>query len=414
MKKVYILSLGCPRNLVDSEIISGRLKAKDYTIVDTAEADVAIVNTCAFIKEAKEESIEAILDLIELKEKGILKKVIVAGCLAQRYGKTLTQHLKEVDGLVGRISLNHTKERFRLTPPHYAYVKISEGCINNCSYCVIPKIKGRYTSRPLESILTEVRSLDRTKTKEINIIGQDITLYGTDLNQGKGLELLLREILKCIKHIRWIRLLYLHPAHLEDGLLDLLAKEERLCRYIDLPLQHINNRLLKLMQRKTSKEEILRLIEKIRKKIPQVAIRTSLLVGFPSETDDEFEELIDFVRQTKFERLGAFIYSREEGTLAYNLKPQIPLKIKQARFNRLMSLQQEISQSVNQKYLGTVQEVLIDERQKDNIYLGRTQMDAPEVDGLVYIKSDKNLKSGDFVKVKITDTLEYDLVGELA
>ncbi|MCM8763326.1 MAG: radical SAM protein, partial [Candidatus Omnitrophica bacterium] len=298
MKKVYILSLGCPRNLVDSEIISGRLKAKDYTIVDTAEADVAIVNTCAFIKEAKEESIEAILDLIELKEKGILKKVIVAGCLAQRYGKALTQHLKEVDGLVGRISLNHTKERFRLTPPHYAYVKISEGCINNCSYCVIPKIKGRYTSRPLESILTEVRSLDRTKTKEINIIGQDITLYGTDLNQGKGLELLLREILKCIKHIRWIRLLYLHPAHLEDGLLDLLAKEERLCRYIDLPLQHINNRLLKLMQRKTSKEEILRLIEKIRKKIPQVAIRTSLLVGFPSETDDEFEELIDFVRQT--------------------------------------------------------------------------------------------------------------------
>ncbi|MDD5237221.1 MAG: 30S ribosomal protein S12 methylthiotransferase RimO, partial [Candidatus Omnitrophica bacterium] len=406
--------LGCPRNLADSEIIAGRLKAKGYTIVDTPRADIGMVNTCAFIKEAKEESIEAILGLVELKNKGALKKVIVSGCLPQRYGGELARHLKEVDGFTGRISLNHTSNRYRSTPQHYAYVKISDGCRNNCSYCVIPKIKGPYASRTEDSVLQEIDCLNKAGTSEINIIGQDTTLYGTDLGKCQSLHHILKKIIKHGKNIHWVRLLYLYPGHVQDELLELIAAEPKVCKYIDLPIQHINDRILKLMHRHTTGAQIRKLLEKVRKKIPGVAIRTALITGFPTERDEEFRELLDFVRESKFERLGVFVYSREEDTRAAGLKPQVPEKTRRARFDELMSLQQEISLEINRKYLGTVQEVLIEAEEKENIYLGRTEMDAPEVDGSVYVKSDKKLNPGEFVKVNINDTLEYDLAGDLA
>jgi ribosomal protein S12 methylthiotransferase len=410
--KIGILSLGCPRNLVDSESILGRLNSKRYPIVDIDKADIAIVNTCGFIEDAKRESIDAILDLIELKKEGRLKKIIVYGCLTQRYQDDLRKELPEVDAFVGKVSLNHELKKFSLTPKHYVYLKICEGCINNCSYCVIPKIKGKFTSLDINSILKNVEIYEKAKVSEINIIGQDITGYGMDLYGTMKLSEILRKIAKKAKNIGWIRLLYLYPSRITDELLEIIRDERKICKYIDLPIQHINSRILKLMNRHTKKIDIFKVIDKIRKTIPDIGMRTSLIVGFASETDKEFEELLRFIRDVKFERLGAFIYSREEDTRAYNFKKQIPQKIKEERFNRIMSSQQEISREVNQRFLGSVIEVLIDEKE-DGRYLGRSIYDAPEVDGIVYVKSKSVLKPGDFVRVKITDTLEYDLAGEV-
>lgn len=413
--KVGIISLGCPRNLVDSEVILGNLKRKGYKITDIPEADIAIVNTCSFIKEAKEESIETILELADLKKQGKIRKLIVSGCLPQRYVKELIPDLAEVDAFTGRLSLNNFSiHRFNLLPKHFAYVKICEGCNNNCSYCIIPKIKGRFISRPIEEILKEVKLLDKKLVKEINIIGQDITSYGVDIYTESSLAELIKQLLKNTKNIKWFRLLYTYPAHIEDELMELIAKEKRICKYIDLPIQHINDRILKLMNRKTSKKEIISLINKLRKKISGIAIRTSLIVGFPSETEEEFKELLDFIQEVKFERLGVFMYSQEEGTSAYSFKEQIPEKTKRQRLDIIMSKQQEIAAQINSKYLGKELEVLIDEpaeNSKDNLFLGRTQADAPEVDGMVYVHSKNKINPGDFVKVKITDTYEYDLVG---
>ena len=414
-RSIGILSLGCPRNLVDSESVLARLNLKGYSILDIKDTDVAIVNTCAFIKEAKQESIDAILDLIELKKEGRLKKIIVYGCLPQRYKDTLRKELPEVDAFVGKISFPayHTNGIFHLTPPHYAYLKICEGCINSCSFCVIPKIKGKFTSLDIGHILHKIEAFDRDGVSEVNIIGQDITGYGIDLYGKRTLPELLQKIVKQAKHIGWIRLLYLYPDAVVAELLDLMKDEPKICRYIDLPIQHINDRLLKLMNRRVNKKVILELISKIRKNIPDVAIRTSLIVGFPSETDKEFKDLLKFIEDEKFERLGAFIYSREDETPAYNFKPQVPHKIKIGRLNAIMSAQQKISQEFNRKFLGRVIDVLIDEQGKD-YYLGRSQIDAPQVDGLVYVRPAKGkLNIGDFVKVKIIDTLEYDLVGEV-
>ncbi len=410
--KIGILSLGCPRNLVDSENILGGLALKGYPIVDIDKADVAIVNTCAFIEEAKTESIDAILDLIDLKIKGKLKKIIVYGCLAQRYKDQLRRELPQVDAFVGKTSLNHSLGRFSLTPKHYAYLKICEGCVNNCSYCAIPQIKGSFTSLDTDSVLAKIERLDKNKISEVNIIGQDITAYGLDLYGATKLPVLLKKIIKKSQNIGWLRLLYLYPSRVSDELLELVKNEPKVCKYIDLPLQHINDRILKLMHRQMGKKSILKLIDKIRNKIPDIAIRTSAIVGFPSETDKDFKELMDFIRDVKFERLGAFIYSREEGTQAYKFKNQIPDAIKRERFNTLMMQQQKISQDVNKKLLGKVIDVLIDEKDED-FYLGRSQYDAPEVDGMVYVDSKKALNAGDFVKVEITDTLEYDLVGKV-
>ncbi|MDD4980376.1 MAG: MiaB/RimO family radical SAM methylthiotransferase [Candidatus Omnitrophica bacterium] len=408
---IGVLSLGCPRNLVDSENVLGRLSLKGYPIVDIDKADIAVVNTCAFIEDAKKESIGAILDLIDLKKKGKIKKIIVYGCLAERYKESLRGQLPQVDAFVGKISLNHSLKTFNLTPKHYAYLKICEGCINNCSYCIIPNIKGKFTSLDVASVLDRVGQLDKNKISELNIIGQDITAYGLDLCHGLGLAGLLQKIIKKAKNIGWIRLLYLYPSRISDELLELIKNEPKVCKYIDLPLQHINNRILKLMHRQTTREAILRIIDGIRKKAPGAAIRTSFIVGFPSETDKEFRELMAFIKEARFERLGAFIYSREEGTKAYGLKGQLPLKIKRERLNALMLEQQKVSRKINEKLLGRTISVLIDEREQGS-YLGRTQYDAPEVDGLVYVNSSKILKPGDFVPVEITDTLEYDLVAK--
>jgi ribosomal protein S12 methylthiotransferase len=409
--KIGILSLGCCRNLVDSESILGRLSQKGYSIVDLSQADIGIINTCSFIEEAKRESVDAILDMVELKKEGRLKKIIVYGCLSERYKESLRKELPEVDAFVGRVSLNHAGERFAITPRHYAYLKICEGCLHNCSYCIIPKIKGEFVSLDIDSILNKVKGLDKDKVSELNIIGQDITGYGRDLYGVSALPKLLQKITQSLNHIWWLRLLYLYPGPEIDALIPVIKDSPKICKYIDLPIQHINDRILKMMRRATARKDILGLIEKIRKNIPEAAIRTSIIVGFPSETDREFRELLDFIKDVKFERLGAFIYSREEGSPAYDFKKQIPKKTKSERLEAIMSAQRAISEGVNERFLGKTLEVLIDERQKD-YYLARTQYDAPEVDGSVYVNSKKELKPGDFIKVKINDTLEYDLVGE--
>ena len=411
--KVGILSLGCPRNLVDSENIMGRLAHKGYSIVDIENADIAIVNTCAFIDEAKAESVEAILELIDLKKRGKLKKVLVYGCLSQRYKNELPRELSEIDAFVGKVSLESSLDRFGLTPKHYAYLKICEGCINNCSFCIIHKIKGKFCSVDMDSLIEKVGVLDKEGVSELNIIGQDISGYGLDLYGAKKLPELIKKISSHVKRIKWLRLLYLYPARVDTELLRLIKDDSKVCKYIDLPLQHINDRILKLMNRGITQKSILNLIAKIRKILPESAIRTSIIVGFPSETEDEFNQLLEFIRQTKFERLGAFIYSPEEGTAAYSFKKQIPEKIKRERFNALMSLQQEISAGNNSRLMGKTIDVIIDQKEND-YYLGRSQYDAPEVDGVVYVNSRQNLSAGDIVKVKINDTLEYDLRGEAA
>jgi len=412
MKTVGILNLGCPRNIVDAENALGRLIKKGYKVTDLDKAEVAIINTCAFIDDAKKESIEAILDLAELKNEGRLKKIIVAGCLSQRYKDTLRKELPEVDAFVGALKLGQSDHRFAITPRHYAYLKICESCINNCSFCVIPKIKGKFTSLDIDSALKQVKALNKEKISELNIIGQDISGYGLDLYGKRLLPDLLKKIIKQAKDIGWIRVLYLYPDKIVDELLEVIKNEPKICKYIDLPIQHINDRILKLMNRRSTKKDIVGLINKIRKTIPDVAIRTSLIVGFPTETKKEFTELLNFIRQMKFERLGAFAYSREEGTKAFGLSGQIPEKDKLGRLNEVMSLQKEVSESVNQNFLGKIMQVLIEEKGKD-YYIARSQYDAPEVDGNVFVRPKaKVLKIGSFVKVKITDTLEYDLVGE--
>jgi ribosomal protein S12 methylthiotransferase len=410
-QKLGVLSLGCPRNLVDAEGIAGRLRAKGYRLAENVEeAEVVLINTCAFIEDAKRESIDAILDLIELKKEGRLKKIIVCGCLAQRY-KDLHRELPEVDAFVGSPRLDRGTERFPLTPRHYAYLKICEGCANNCSYCVIPRIKGRLVSLDERAIIRKVRGFNREKTAELNIIGQDITAFGLDVSGRSMLSGLLGKILRNAPDIGWIRLLYLNPERIDDELLGLIRDNEQVCKYVDLPIQHINDRILKLMKRGFSRKRIISLVEKIRKAIPGVCLRTSLIVGFPSEGEKEFRELFDFVRQARFERLGVFTYSREEGTPAYNLKGQVSSKLKEERLAAIMQEQQKISAELNAGMLNRKVRVLIEEKQ-DGSYVGRSQSDAPEVDGVVYVHSGRPLKIGGFTDVNITDTLEYDLVGE--
>ncbi|MBM3244515.1 MAG: MiaB/RimO family radical SAM methylthiotransferase [Candidatus Omnitrophica bacterium] len=410
---IGILSLGCPRNLVDSEAMMGRLKKKGYRINDVAASDIAIINTCAFIKDAKKESIDTILDLIELKKEGRIKKIVACGCLVERYGKVLKKELPEVDAFIGAMSLNHSKERFPITPLHYAYLKICESCTNFCSFCIIPKIKGKFRSESADSLLEKVKQFDRNRVSELNIIGQDITSYGVDLSGKKMLPPFLKKILKTSKHIKWFRLLYFYPdLEVIDGFLDIMKDDPRVCRYIDLPLQHINDRVLKLMNRHITKVEILKIIERIRKKAPDAAIRTTLIVGFPGETDKDFSELSAFVKETKFERLGVFSYSREEGTPAYSFKQQVPEAVKSERLDKIMLMQQEISKDNNKKMLNKEISVIM-EGKEENSYIGRSQFDAPEVDGQVFLRSARVLKPGDIVKAKVTGFMEYDLIGEL-
>ncbi|MFN7170763.1 MAG: 30S ribosomal protein S12 methylthiotransferase RimO [Candidatus Omnitrophota bacterium] len=444
--KVYLLSLGCARNLVDSELILGKLRKKRFVIKDEPkDVDLAIINTCAFIKEAKEESIEEILDLIELKKSGEIRKLLVVGCLSQRYREELEKGLPEVDGFLGvgawKKELNalieqlvntdshglkpkmHTDKnlypprfpRFRLTPPHYSYIKLSEGCDNLCSYCAISQIRGKLHSRPVEEIVKEVKDLSRSGLlKEINLVAQDTTSYGKDIYGKPFLRELLKELEK-INSLPWIRVLYMHPAHIDRELIEFIARSERVCHYIDIPLQHISDKILKKMNRKITQKEIYRLIELIREKIKDVSLRTTFIVGFPGENERDFQELIAFIKEFRFEHLGAFIYSREEKTPAYNFPIQVPEEIKFERYNYLLEVQREISLEILKNYIGKEMEVIIDEKVSDDRdrFLGRTEYDAPEVDGGVIIQ-DKRLKPGDLIQAKVIDTWEYDLLAERA
>lgn len=442
MKTIYLLSLGCPRNLIDSEVLQGLLEKKGFSLVDEAEgADIAIVNTCGFIQDAKAESIDAILQLAELKKDGKISKIIVTGCLSQRYPKEITDEIKEIDGMFGTADFTMIPEfldaicagqtvrqvsakpgflydelynRKLITPEHSVYVKIQEGCSNKCSYCVIPDLKGPHRSRAIASVVEEVKALkDRVDLKELLVIGQDTTSFGIERTGSGELPALLRELSRVMKD-GWVRLMYTHPGRFTDELIDTIASAKNICKYVDLPIQHINDRVLKDMNRRTTKAGITDLISRIRGKIEGVVIRTSVIVGFPGETEAEFRELVDYLKEIKFERLGAFLYSREEGTKAAGMKDQVKDDLKRARLDEVMSLQQGISAENNMKYLGSVQKVLIDERGEDgSFYIGRGEMDAPEVDGVIYVKGN-GLKAGEFSKVRITGTMEYDLAGEVA
>lgn len=443
MNKVGMVSLGCPRNLVDSEVILGSLKKGGFQVKDSLEdgVDIGIINTCAFVRSAREESVDTISQAVQLKEEGRLRYLVVCGCLGQLYREKLLKGLSKIDLVLGtndffkiadlikRLEANKGRAivsdkldrlysdkspRFVLTPPHYAYVKIVEGCSNYCSYCIITNLRGRSRSRTIESIIREIEDLSRGGAlKEINLIGQDTTFFGMDRSGRKELPKLLREISRLKNSMRWIRILYTHPAHYTGDLIRAIGEEERVCKYLDLPIQHSSDKILKAMNRGTTKRDIIALIDKIRKDIPGVVLRTSIIIGFPGESDSDFKELLDFIDKMRFERLGAFIYSKEEGTKAARFKNQIPEKEKEARFNEVMKLQQKISTDINRAFLGKELEILIDEKVEgeSDRFLGRTQGDAPEVDGTVYV-SGKDLKAGEFCKVKIKDTLEYDLVGE--
>lgn len=442
MKTFSIISLGCSRNLVDSEVMAGSLKKNGFGMVKDAEkgSDICIVNTCAFIESARQEAVDAVLEAVNLKKEGKVKYIVICGCLSQLYKEKLARQLPEADLLVGTgdfarlpdllsdlrknknlaISEGPTylysdsSPRFSLTPKHYAYVKISEGCSNFCSYCIISRLRGEFRSRTMSSVLSEAKNLSKGGfLKEINLVGQDTTLFGIDQYGKAVFPYLLMNLCALKDSVRWIRILYTHPAHYTDELIDTVRKEKKICRYLDLPIQHISDKILKKMNRKTTKKDIVKLIEKLRKKIPGLVLRTSIITGFPGETDKDFKELADFVRDTRFERLGAFIYSKEDGTSAARFDGQVPEYVKKERLDEIMKLQQAVSLDINRSFLGKSIEVLIDEKVagETDRYLGRTQGDAPEVDGSVFV-SGKNIKVGEFCKVKITDAMEYDLVGE--
>ena len=438
--KIGIVSMGCPKNLVDSEVMLGLLEKEGYEVSDEiAESDLAIVNTCSFIRDAKEESIDMILELANLKKEGKLKKLIVAGCLPQRYREELTNELKEVDGFVGTNSIadigrivqetlngeqvvrigkerylyDHDTPRYLIAPKHSVYIKIAEGCDNRCSYCIIPEIRGSYISRPMESIIEEAEKLIDAGAKELNLISQDTTSYGKDIYGGPVLNKLLRRLVK-IDGIRWIRLLYTHPAHFTDELIETIASEPAICKYIDLPLQHINDDILARMGRKVTKDSILSLLKNLRERIEGLVLRTSFIVGFPGETEEAFKELLGFIEEIRFERLGVFAYSKEEGTLAYGFDSHIQEKTKHNRLKAVMELQRSISGQYNQSLLGKRFTVLVDEVDENDphLYIARTYGDAPEVDGEVLVRSRRVCSKGEFLDVRVIDTYEYDLVAE--
>ncbi|MCF7874196.1 MAG: 30S ribosomal protein S12 methylthiotransferase RimO [Candidatus Omnitrophica bacterium] len=417
MKKIFsIVTLGCFRNRYDSEVVVNRFLAKGYNLLEPDEiskknrADILLVNSCGFIDPAKLESIQVIKEAIELKKEKKVKEVYVFGCLVERFGKQLKKHFLQVDKWWGVEPFEKTyQERFIEAKP-IDFLKICEGCINKCSYCAIPLIKGPLASRPIPEVLKEVKKIDKSGIKELNIIGQDITSWGKDLGKKENLTDLLKSIIKTIKKIKWIRLIYTHPKHFSNDLIDLIASEEKICNYIDLPIQHINKRILKLMNRKTTPENIIALVKKIRKKIPDCAIRTSVIVGFPTETEAEFRQLLDFIKAMKFDKLGAFAYSQEEGTQAAQLSGHIHHMTKKRRLRQVMEAQQKVAAEKLEQFVGKKITVLVLEK-REGFYIGRTQYDAPEVDGVVFIKRN-NLKIGRFYKVKVSDSLEYDLVAE--
>ena len=439
MLKIALESLGCSKNLVDAEIMMGILNRKGYKLVgEFEEADIILVNTCGFIESAKQESIDTILDLAQLKENGNLKLLIVTGCLAQRYAKELQAEIPEIDAIVGTgsyqqideiianlekenniVSLNDIEfaynedlPRYVTTPEYMAYLKIGEGCDNHCTYCIIPKLRGRYRSRKMEDIIKEAKDLASKGVKELVVIAQDTTKYGLDLYGEVKLPQLLEELAQ-IDGIKWIRIMYSYPESITEELVKVIKKYDNICNYFDMPIQHASNKVLKLMNRHTTKEDIKSKVEMIRKYIPDATLRTTIIVGFPGETDEDFNELVEFAKDMKFDRLGAFAYSREEDTPADKLPNHLDEDAKLQRRDQLMLVQQEISQNLNAQKIDNEYEVLIEEQIEDKVYIGRTQGDAEEIDSIVYVKSENQLEIGSFVKVKINNALEYDLMGDV-
>jgi len=399
--KVYVVSLGCPKNLTDTEVLMGKLVASGYEIInDPSEAEIIIINTCAFLRSARDEAEAVIKEMAKWKKQGKCRELYIAGCYP-RWAKALKSKvlLRNIDGIIDSIGLfDYCTPRLKASPPWTAYVKIAEGCNNCCSYCLIPKIRGRLRARKLADILKEVKLLAKRGVKEIIYIAQDTTAY-------PNLSKLLRKTAR-ISGIRWIRLMYAHPAHLKDDVIDVIASEKKMVKYLDLPIQHVSNHILRQMNRRYQRKDLENLIQKLRALIPGLALRTSVMVGLPGEGEKEFSELLEFVKREKFDRLGAFKYEREERTVAAKMKGQVKEKDKEERFNQLMRVQSRISKELNQRMIGNIIEVLIEGKN-----YGRSYRDAPEIDGKVLVKSPKPLNPGEIIGVKIVGARTYDLIG---
>ena len=438
--KILFISLGCDKNLVDTEVMLGLLASRGYEMTDDeTQADIIVINTCCFIHDAKEESIQNILEMAEYKKSGRAKALIVTGCLAQRYRQEILDEIPEVDEVLGTtaydkildavdaalagkqevmlsdidaLPLPDTK-RLVTTGGHFAYLKIAEGCDKHCTYCIIPKIRGNFRSVPMERLVKEAEGLAEQGVKELILVAQETTLYGKDLYGEKSLHVLLRELAK-ISGIRWIRILYCYPEEITDELIQVMKQEPKVCHYLDLPIQHANDEILKRMGRRTSKQELVDIIGKLRREIPDICLRTTLITGFPGETKEQHEELMDFVDEMEFDRLGVFTYSPEEDTPAAVMPDQIDEEVKEERQAELMELQQDIAFDNAQDMVGREVLVMIEGKVADeNAYVGRTYRDAPNVDGLIFINTDEELLSGDFARVKVTGAVDYDLIGEL-
>lgn len=426
--KIKLITLGCSKNLVDSEFILAQLKSNDIEIVDDeSKAENVIINTCGFIEAAKQESIDTIMRAVDLKAKGKLKNVYVAGCLSDRYKTELEKDIPEVDkyfgatdkphtifGILNELGVDYKKnligERSLTTPSHFAYLKISEGCDNPCSFCAIPIMRGVHKSKPLQEIIMEAQKLASKGVKELVVIGQDTTYWGFDLNKKRELSQVLSELSK-IKGIEWIRLMYAYPSGFPINVIETIRNTENICRYIDIPIQHISDNVLKSMRRGITKKSLVSLLEKLRSEIPGIVIRTTLIVGYPDETEKDFNELSDFAEEFKFDRLGVFTYSNEDGTYAANIPDRIPQKEKSDRQRRILDIQRSISVLKNKDCIGKEMKVLIDRKEND-YYIGRSYKDAPEIDQEIYINN-SDLETGEFYNVKIFDAEEFDLFGEI-
>lgn len=425
--KVNIITLGCSKNLVDSEVLSGQLSANDIAVVHEnkkLDHNISVINTCGFIDKAKEESINTILDQLELKRRGKLDKVYVTGCLSERYRTELEKEMPEVDAWFGTLELPLMLQQFNAdyktellgerllsTPKHYAYLKISEGCNRTCSFCAIPLMRGQHVSKPIEQLVAEAEGLVKKGVKEVMLIAQELTYYGLDIYKKRELPRLLHALAD-VKGLEWIRLHYAYPSKFPLEILDVMRERENICNYLDMPLQHASNAMLKAMRRNITREEMTELIHTIREKVPGICLRTTLIAGFPGETEKDVEELKAFLQEHRFDRVGIFNYSHEENTGAYELEDNIPAEEKAARAQEIMEVQQEISYERNLEKVGKVFKVLIDKKEAGR-YLGRTEFDSVEVDNEVVIHSSKKLPIGDFVNVKITRAYDYDLEGEV-
>ena len=422
--KINVITLGCSKNVYDSEVLMGQLKANNKDVVHEEEGNVVVINTCGFIDNAKEQSVNTILDAVKQKEEGIIDKVFVTGCLSERYKPDLQKDIPEVDQYFGTTELpsllkalgadyKHelVGERVTTTPKNYAYLKIAEGCDRPCSFCAIPLMRGKHRSTPIEEIVTDAKNLAANGVKELILIAQDLTYYGLDLYKKRNLAELLRELVK-VEGIEWIRLHYAFPTGFPMDVLDVMNEEPKICNYLDIPLQHISDKILKSMRRGTTQEKTTKLLKEFRAKVPTMAIRTTLIVGYPGETEEDFQILKQWVKDMRFERLGCFTYSHEENTHAYNLEDDVPEDVKQDRANQIMEIQGQISWELNQQHIGKEFKVVID-RKEGGYFVGRTEFDSPDVDNEVLIDAEKHyLKTAEFVTVKITEASDFDLYAE--